>query len=163
MYSLAMPASRNNLVRVSFEMSNSSATSLIVILAFRNAIPRCRKSAPYLGTSAMYLRACHSLIDNRSLICFEVMPVERSWRTAATCSFVSGIAPDPCRPFFIMSATLSLLLPRNKWLGFTQAGLSPSGQLCRTCAPSGIGPLCNSQEYLCVLRRVFDWIDHMRP
>lgn len=47
------------------------------------------------------------------------------------------------RPFEAQSRTLSACVPRNRWPGFTQDGLS---QWWQTNSPSGIGPLVNCQE-----------------
>src|SRR5579859_4409177 len=44
------------------------------------------------------------------------------------------------RPFCIISCTLSRFVPKNKCLGFTQAGTS---HLCKTQSPSGIEPTNN--------------------
>src|SRR6185369_7751368 len=45
-----------------------------------------------------------------------------------------------------MSSLLSLAVPRNKWSGFTQGGLS---QRWQTKSPSGIGPYARNQETRC--------------
>lgn len=54
--------------------------------------------------------------------------------------------PPRQRPLRTLSVMLSWGVPRNRWLGFTHLGLS---QWWQTNIPSGIGPLCNSQEKRC--------------
>lgn len=48
------------------------------------------------------------------------------------------------RPFAMQSRTLSVCVPRKRWSGFTQAGLS---HLWQTNIPSGIGLHQDSQAY----------------
>jgi|SRR3990167_4533295 len=57
-----------------------------------------------------------------------------------------------CRPFLDISRLLSVNVPMNKWLGFTQPLLS---QVWQTKRPLGILPLVNSQEILCVDSTLF--------
>lgn len=53
---------------------------------------------------------------------------------------------SPPLPLRTLSAALSLSVPRKRWSGRTQPGLS---QLCRTSRPGGTGPLTNSHATLC--------------
>lgn len=83
--------------------------------------------------------------------CKEIPPAEYRARIATTASRVSFAfgcssplgGPPRALPFATMSETFSACVPRNRWAGFTQGGLSQTWQ---TAMPLGIGPFTSSQE-----------------
>lgn len=70
------------------------------------------------------------------------------------------LSPQGRLPFRTQSSMFSWWVPRKRWIGFTQSGSSPSGQLWQTYIPSGIGcPECSTQLTRCdlyVRRRIFN-------
>lgn len=62
---------------------------------------------------------------------------------------LSGSNHTTLRPFSIISRQLSSMVPKLKWFGLQQAGLS---QECMIINPAGIGPLTNSKAIRCAKR-----------
>lgn len=60
------------------------------------------------------------------------------------CCRIGFRSPVSDRPLRTMSRLLSNGVPRKRWAGFTQAGLSPFGQLWQANSPGGMGPRNNS-------------------
>ena len=69
--------------------------------------------------------------------------------------------PPRERPLLCRSALLSCWVPRNRWFGFTQGGLS---QRCKTLSPGGIAPFASTQATRCArLRKPFGDCHLSRP
>lgn len=75
---------------------------------------------------------------------FERSPDEtRNLMDAASAAVIFAPAEKFARPLATLSALLSATVPRNKWSGRTQIGLS---QRWQTNIPPGMGPLWISQD-----------------
>lgn len=80
-------------------------------------------------------------------------------RAVCTVSPLTIKHPFASLPLASISRVLSLWVPRKRWAGFTQPGLS---HRCSTKSPGGISPLENSQETRCDRSGTL-WADIMCP